>query len=89
MLKRVTRAVQYVNITRPVCHALLGKEHTHAHRMMVGTLVMSIGVLIAKSAGHVELAAVAFIGDAIDYGIHGLGLTPFLEFIISNFAEVE
>ena len=89
MLKRVTRAVQYVNITRPMCHALLGKEHTHAHRMMVGTIVMSVGVLIAKTAGHVEYAAIAFIGDAIGYGVHGLGLTPFLEFVISKFAEVE
>lgn len=79
--------VRKINPARPVCDALLGKKHTHIHRMMVGTVVMGTGVLIAKYTGHSEYEVIAYLGDAVGYGIHGLGLTPFLEFLMEKFGE--
>lgn len=84
---KLTYIVRRVNIARPVCNHMLGSEHTHGHRMLVGTVVMGIGVSIAKVAGHHELAAIAFLGDAIGYAVHGLGLTPFAEYLLVKFGE--
>ena len=81
--------VRKLNPARPVCDALLGKKHTHGHRMLVGAVVMGTGVMIAKYTGHSEYEVVAYVGDAVGYGVHGLGLTPFVEFLLEKFAEAE
>jgi hypothetical protein len=48
---------------------------------------MMIGVLIAKTIGHHHIQFVAIFGDMIGYGIHGLGLMPFVDAIASSFEE--
>jgi len=75
------------NVARPICDHLLNHDHTHAHRMAVGVMVMTVGVFIAKAAGHHEIEIVAYLGDGIGYAIHGLGLTPFVEYLLVKFAE--
>jgi hypothetical protein len=87
-MKNVTiTIVRSANVARPICDHLLNHDHTHTHRMAVGVMVMTVGVCIAKAAGHNEIALIAYIGDGIGYAIHGLGLTPFIEILVTKFAE--
>lgn len=73
-----------INVVRPLCDSLVGENHTFKHRAGVGIIVMLLGVLIAKTFGHHEIQAVAVIADAVGYGLHGVGLIPFAEAIISQ-----
>lgn len=73
-----------INVVRPICDSLVGEHHTFRHRAMIGVLVMLVGVMIAKSLGHSSYHIVAVVGDAIGYGLHGIGLIPFAEAIVSS-----
>lgn len=77
-----------LNIGRAICEHMLGKDHSTAHHMMVGVVAMCAGVLIAKTTGHNPNEIIAFIGDAVGYAVHGLGLTPFVEAILVRVGEV-
>jgi hypothetical protein len=68
-----------INVARPICNALLGEEHSPRQRMLTGVGVMALGVLIAKCFGHSPMMLISSIGDCVGYGLHGLGLTPFIE----------
>lgn len=68
-----------VNMTRPLCDALLGEHHSAKHRMLAGVGFMAIGVFIAKVAGHSPTMLISALGDCFGYALHGLGLTPFIE----------
>lgn len=74
-MRPLLTAARHLNVARPICDHLLGEEHTHHHRMMIGTFVMTVGVTIAKVAGHNDIMVVA---------VHGLGLTPFVEYLLSQ-----
>ena len=87
MIKKIHAIAYRCNIARPVCRVMLGHEHSHTHRMAVGAVVMACGVAIAKATGRSEYELICYIGDGIGYGIHGLGLTPYIEFIVGKFAE--
>ena len=62
-----------------VCHQTIGRDHTPHHRMIAGILIMSVGVVIAKSANSFDAHWVHYVLDGVGYGVHGLGLTPFIE----------
>lgn len=70
-----------LNIARPLCEILLGSNHAAAHRMSVGVVFMSAGVFIAKAAHGIHFEVLAMAVDCIGYGVHGLGLTPFIEWL--------
>lgn len=59
-----------------VCDHLFGETHTHSHRMVVGAGLVIVGVSVAKI--HTESFILHMVVDAFGYGIHGLGVTPFL-----------
>jgi hypothetical protein len=71
-----------LNFPRIVCNNLIGKHHAFHHRAGVGAIIMICGVVIAKSLGHHEYEAVALIGDTLGYGLHGIGLIPFVEALV-------
>jgi hypothetical protein len=79
--------ISKLNVAKPICNSLAGKHHTFIHRACVGVLIMAIGVLIAKTIGHHPVQFVAIFGDMVGYGIHGLGLMPFVDAIASSFEE--
>lgn len=89
MNNKVHELIVRVNIIRPICALLLGKHHAHTHRMAVGLAVMSVGVMIAKCEHYFEAVVVKFILDGMGYGIHGIGLTPFIELLSERTQEVE
>lgn len=87
-MERVQKIVSKLNAPRVVCQHLFGKDHTAAHRMIVGAVVMIAGVGIAKLGGHSEAHILAYLSDVIGYAIHGIGLTPFLEALIAEVIDI-
>ncbi len=87
-MERVQKIVSKLNAPRVVCQHLFGKDHTTTHRMIVGAVVMVTGVCIAKLGGHAEMQVLAYLSDVVGYGIHGIGLTPFLEALIAEVIDV-
>ena len=79
------KVLHTVNVPKHICHHCLGKEHTHKHRMVVGTMVMVIGVGIAQAGHHVEPYIISFTMDLTGYAVHGLGLAPFVEKLLETF----
>lgn len=73
-----------VNIVRPLCRNLVGQNHGFHHRAGVG--IMICGVVIAKTVGHNEQEVVALLGDTLGYGLHGIGLIPFVEHLLEDAA---
>lgn len=74
-----------INVVTPLASLVFGRSHSTAQRLMAGALVMAVGVMIAKYVGHSHNEIVAHIGDGIGYGLHGMGLIPFIESIASKF----
>ena len=85
MRLRILTLAKHANVIRPICTHLLSENHTPHHRMLVGTAVMTAGVTVAKVFGHSDLMLIAYIGDAVGYGIHALGMTPFIEHLLHQF----
>lgn len=71
----VTQMVLHnINVPRVLCDHMLGEHHTARHRMLTGTFVMIIGVMIAKIAAHTHYEIVEIAGDLAGYLVHGVGL---------------
>lgn len=86
---RISKGVQIFsrsrfNIPHLICNHIIGKEHKIQHRITVGTVIMMIGVLISKGGGGISLVIVHYLSDAIGYGLHGIGLIPWIEYITDN-----
>jgi hypothetical protein len=73
-----------LNIVRPICSNLVGKNHEFHHRALVGVCIMIFGVIIAKTVGHNEQEIIAILGDTLGYGLHGMGLIPFVEALVED-----
>ena len=86
--KEIVVVVVYrMNVARPICNHLVGKEHTFAHRLITGVLIMAVGIFIAQYYGHHHNELIAAIGDGVGYALHGLGLTPIVEAVVKNYGE--
>ena len=77
-------AASKFNIPAKICKHLVGKEHTIGHRLCVGVLIMCVGVMVSKIVFIFDSTYVHYVGDIIGYGIHGIGLTPFVEMIVKS-----
>lgn len=74
--------IHAVNLPKHLCKWLLGKDHKVTHRLLVGTAVMVVGVLITKCSSLYDNHVFHLVVDVVGYGIHGLGLTPYIEALI-------
>lgn len=70
--------MQNFNPPKAICNHLIGKDHSLGHRVVVGSITILSGVLIANSGGE---GMFHIITDCIGYLIHGIGALPFLEVI--------
>lgn len=73
--------IRVVNLPRWICHHLIGEQHKTGHRMAVGGVVMLGGVLLAKCAEGMP-HYVGVLVDMTGYGIHALGATPYIEWLL-------
>ncbi len=66
-----------------MCDHLFGEDHTDAHKIFCGVLVIILGVYISK-VGHGEHTVVQVICDGGGYLIHGLGSFPIIDLIMKS-----
>lgn len=78
------KILKYLNLPKIIADHLLGEDHPHPHRMVVGVFVMTTGVAIAKSGHAIDATAWLITADVIGYAVHGLGFTPYLEWLIQG-----
>ena len=81
------RAIHFVNIPRHICRALIGEHHTHGHRMVAGAVLMTLGVTVSHVAGGTGILLVVYAGDLLGYAIHGIGVVPFLDFLLEEASQ--
>lgn len=81
----VHKVVYHTNVIRPICKLLLDDKHSHKKRMFVGVMIMIFGVIIAKYLGDDSNIIIASVGDGFGYGVHGIGLIPFAEYLAQKF----
>ena len=77
MRTKANALLRKVNVHRILWTHLLGKNHSHVHRMSTGGILMVVGVLIA--AIHAESIVMHIVIDGGGYLLHGLGAVPFIE----------
>ena len=82
--QKVVILLQRVCIIRPVCNHLIGEHHTFTHRAVVGVVVMVFGVVVAESGAHADLAIAKIAADTVGFGLHGIGLVPFVEKLLAS-----
>lgn len=71
-------------ISSEMCNHLIGKKHPVSHRMTVGVVLITIGVIITKIALLFEGVYVHAIADGLGYLIHGIGSVPIIQYIIDE-----
>jgi hypothetical protein len=74
----------YVNLPRAICRHLIGKDHQAHHRMAAGATIMVTGIMIAQCGHLVEVVVFKATLDLIGYSFHGLGIVPFLEWLLDS-----
>lgn len=77
MKATIIKVVSRLNVSRLICNHLLSESHTDRHRIFVGILFMSGGVMVTQIP--VALHSIHLLLDGLGYGIHGIGLTPIIE----------
>lgn len=81
MTQRTIKLLKAANVPAKISEHLFGKGHTDYHKISVGVLVMFAGVLVMRQQifidGFLHIAA-----DVIGGGIHGIGLTPIIEWAV-------
>lgn len=79
------QVIDKLNLPKIICSHVIGKGHSKYHRRWCGVGVMAVGVVVAEFLGMAchELGAFShagmFVCNIIGYGLHGIGLVPFIE----------
>lgn len=76
-----------VNVPKIICLHMIGESHNETHRMGVGVIVMTCGVMVAHATAHIFI--IEYIGDIIGYCIHAIGGIPFVEHLIAKVKKEE
>lgn len=84
---QIGSAIKKVNVVSiALDHAVGRGKHSLLHRLLVGSALMVLGVLLDQWAHHVaEFAALHVVGSAVGSAIHGIGLIPFCEACVEKF----
>lgn len=85
--KRV-RPLLKINLAQWICNHLVGKEHTHGHRIFVGSIIMVIGLWIGDvfvPPIHILALITKGFGGIVD----GIGLVPIIEYAIMHGSKKE
>ena len=88
-MSRLLKILSPFNLPKRICVALLGEKQHIVHRMAVGLVFMISGVTIAHVGADLTFFILRGATDMFGYMIHGIGCTPFLEFLIKISEEEE
>ena len=80
----IAEVINRVCLVKVFANHLCGKDHKLYHRGIIGIGIMLIGVSIAKATGHSDVHFITLVGDTVGYGLHGIGLIPFIEALIAE-----
>ena len=69
--------VRNFNVSRIICNHLFTEKHSEKHRMVVGIIIISIGVMINNVEVHIIL--VKYMLEGVGNSIHAIGFAPFIE----------
>lgn len=67
----------HINLSKHITNHLVGEDHSPRHQKITGLFIIMFGVAISKLSLLLNTHVVHFIGDAVGYAIHGIGLIPF------------
>jgi hypothetical protein len=82
--EEVKTLVRRVNLIHLLLDHVLGENHTHAHRMSVGAIVMFIGMLLIHAFAGIEMEVVRVTVEVCGGFIHCVGSVPFVDYLINR-----
>lgn len=75
---------KYINPITIVHEHLFAERHCWGHRMSAGMVVMALGVGLSKACVGIHFMYIDFFGEMFGYGIHAVGASPALEWLIKK-----
>jgi hypothetical protein len=79
MKKKFHFCINKLNASAYVAKHLIGPNHTPRHQKLTGLVIMIIGVAISEACLGINMHIINSIGHVIGYGVHGIGLIPFIK----------
>lgn len=76
--------MQIHNPITTICHHLVGKAHTKGHRILIGTIILIIGVIINESI-VVENSILQLCHEASVDLLKAVGIIPYIEHVLEKF----
>ena len=73
---KINSFLNRLNVTKHVTDHICNEHYTKLHRRIAGGILVFSGVIISKLGGDYAVLHVVF--DAFGYGLHGIGLIPFI-----------
>lgn len=68
------------NLPKKVCNHIIGKEHSQTHRVVVGSTIMVIGVIIAQ-VPIINTFTVHVMSETVGFLLHCIGAIPIVQSI--------
>jgi hypothetical protein len=86
---QIQTVIAKLNVPLLLATWALGEKHHPVVRLVAGAAIMTVGVLLAKLPvlcgwHHFALHCTT---DLVGFGIHAVGVTPFLEILIHKASE--
>lgn len=80
-MKHKVNLLDKINLPKKLALHIFGQNHTHGHKITIGVLIMWAGVYLVRFISDVPLPLMHMLADVIGYGIHGVGLSPYIDYL--------
>ncbi len=81
-MKTTTKLVRLghkLNLTKNVANHLIGSQHTHIHRKLMGIAIIMIGIVLKLTLTNLfSSEIISYLSEIISNTFHGIGLLPFI-----------
>lgn len=71
-----------LDICKKICNHLIGDNHTDHHKLIIGTLVIILGILIDQFFQIFEYRIIHYFGSITVCLVHGIGAVPYVEMLL-------
>lgn len=69
-----------LNLPKKVCNHIIGQEHSQRHRIIAGSGMMVVGVVIAQ-VPVINTFTVHIISETVGFLLHCIGAIPIVQYI--------